>query len=72
METLSGRSIPSGFADAVYVLHAFQKKSKKGIATPRHDIELVAARVRAGADSRTRALQEGRYLRWTPRHPSIP
>ncbi len=34
------------FADAVYVLHAFQKKSKKGIATPRHDIDLIAARLR--------------------------
>ena len=34
------------FADAVYVLHAFQKKSKKGIATPRQDIDLIAARMR--------------------------
>ncbi len=34
------------FAEAVYVLHAFQKKSKKGIATPRHDIDLIAARLR--------------------------
>ena len=34
------------FAGAVYVLHAFQKKSKKGIATPRHDIDLIAARLR--------------------------
>lgn len=29
------------FAGAVYVLHAFQKKSKKGIATPQRDIELI-------------------------------
>ena len=28
----------------VYVLHAFQKKSKRGIATPRRDIELIKAR----------------------------
>lgn len=34
------------FADAVYVLHAFQKKSKKGIATPRRDIDLIKARLR--------------------------
>jgi phage-related protein len=27
------------FHDAIYVLHAFQKKSKKGIATPRKEIE---------------------------------
>jgi phage-related protein len=33
-------------AGAVYVLHAFQKKSKKGIATPKADIDLVKARLR--------------------------
>jgi len=32
------------FADAVYVLHAFQKKSPSGIKTPRRDVELVAQR----------------------------
>lgn len=31
-------------AGAVYVLHAFQKKSKHGIATPKHEIDLVKAR----------------------------
>jgi phage-related protein len=34
------------FAGVVYVLHAFQKKSKKGIATPKRDIELIKARLR--------------------------
>jgi phage-related protein len=34
------------FAGAVYVLHAFQKKAKKGIATPLQDIELVKSRLR--------------------------
>jgi len=34
------------FADAVYVLHAFQKKSKSGIATPKRTIDLVASRLR--------------------------
>jgi phage-related protein len=34
------------FADAVYVLHAFQKKSKRGRATPRLDIELIKRRLR--------------------------
>jgi phage-related protein len=34
------------FADVVYVLHAFQKKSRKGIATPQGDIDLVKARLR--------------------------
>src|SRR5438552_13728120 len=35
------------FADAIYVLHAFQKKSKKGIATPRKEIELIRQRLAA-------------------------
>jgi phage-related protein len=39
------------FAGMVYVLHAFQKKSKRGIATPRHEIELIEQRMkRAGED----------------------
>lgn len=38
------------FAEAVYVLHAFQKKAKKGIATPRHEIELVRRRLKRAED----------------------
>jgi phage-related protein len=34
------------FGDTVYVLHAFQKKSKSGIATPKADMDLVARRVK--------------------------
>ena len=34
-------------ADAVHVLHAFQKKSKTGIATPQADVELVEKRLKA-------------------------
>jgi len=34
------------FADAVYALHAFQKKSPSGIRTPRRDVELVAQRLK--------------------------
>ena len=34
------------FGDAVYVLHTFQKKSKKGIKTPSKDIELVKERLK--------------------------
>jgi phage-related protein len=33
------------FPRAVYVLHVFQKKSKRGIATPKHEIELVKRRL---------------------------
>jgi phage-related protein len=34
------------FAKAVYVLHVFQKKSKKGAATPKHEIDLVRTRLK--------------------------
>jgi phage-related protein len=33
------------FEDAVYVLHAFQKKSKKGSSTPKHELELIRQRL---------------------------
>ena len=32
-------------ASAVYVLHVFQKKSKRGISMPRRDLELVRERL---------------------------
>jgi phage-related protein len=32
------------FAGVIYVLHAFQKKSKKGIETPKREIEIIRAR----------------------------
>jgi phage-related protein len=34
------------FAEAVYVLHAFQKKSPRGIKTARRDVELVTERLK--------------------------
>jgi phage-related protein len=33
-------------AGTVYVLHAFQKKSTKGTATPRRELDLVNARLK--------------------------
>lgn len=33
--------------DAVHVLHAFQKKSKSGIATPQPDVALIEKRLKA-------------------------
>ena len=33
------------FQEAVYVLHAFQKKSKKGVATPKKEIDLIHSRL---------------------------
>nr|WP_245586242.1 type II toxin-antitoxin system RelE/ParE family toxin [Solimonas soli] len=34
------------FAEAVFVLHCFQKKSKSGIATPKEDIEIIRVRLK--------------------------
>ncbi len=43
----------------VYVLHVFQKKSKRGIATPRHDIEVIRSRYQLARDHyRTLEQQE--------------
>ena len=38
------------FADTVYVLHVFQKKSKAGIRTPQAEIELVRQRLKRAAE----------------------
>lgn len=43
------------FSDVVVVLHAFQKKSKKGIETPKQDIDLVHSRLK---------LAEEMYREW--------
>ena len=38
------------FADRVYVLHVFQKKSRKGVATPQSEIDLVRQRLKRAAE----------------------
>ena len=43
---LIGYSDITIFSIEVYVLHAFQKKSKTGRETPRGDVELVKQRLR--------------------------
>ena len=35
------------FENAVYVLHCFQKKSTRGIATPKPDMDLIRDRLKA-------------------------
>lgn len=34
------------FEEAVFVLHCFQKKSKRGIATPKEDMAIIRARLK--------------------------
>jgi phage-related protein len=38
------------FADTIYVLHCFQKKSKHGSQTPRHTMDLVRKRLKDAVD----------------------
>ena len=38
------------FGSAIYVLHAFQKKSKHGIKTPQAEIDLVKRRLKAAEE----------------------
>jgi phage-related protein len=33
------------YSEAIYVLHAFQKKSKRGVATPKRDLDLIQQRL---------------------------
>lgn len=46
------------FAQAVFVLHCFQKKSKSGIATPKEDMDIIRARLKA-AEALAKELQHG-------------
>lgn len=42
------------YADASYVLHAFQKKSKTGIKTPKADMNLIEKRLKELIEERER------------------
>ena len=48
------------FATAVYVLHAFQKKSKSGIKTPIEDMELIQRRLEAAEADYKAQLERGK------------
>ena len=50
VERLDGDTYRAVYAvkleSAVYVLHAFQKKSKRGVATPKADLDLIDRRLK--------------------------
>jgi len=48
------------FSELVYVLHAFQKKAKKGIDTPKRDIDLIKRRLRAAEEDYKTQTGKGR------------
>jgi phage-related protein len=39
------------FAELIYVLHVFQKKSKSSIKTPKNEIDLIKQRLRAAEEN---------------------
>jgi phage-related protein len=47
------------FRRAVFVLHAFQKKSKRNIETPRADMELIKARLKWAGDIYNQIFRSG-------------
>ena len=48
------------FVEAIYVLHAFQKKSKSGIATPKHDLDLIEERFKRAKELHALRVYSGR------------
>ena len=46
------------FAEAIYVLHCFKKKSKRSITTPKHEIDLIKARLRRAEEDYQQWLKE--------------
>jgi phage-related protein len=47
------------FKERIYVLHCFQKKSKKGSETPKHDIKLIKERLEQAKQLEERAKKKG-------------
>lgn len=46
------------FSDAVYALHAFKKKSTRGISTPKREMDLVRERLKRAEEHHSRWVQE--------------
>ena len=47
------------FEKVIYVLHCFQKKSKRGIRTPRQEIDLIRRRLRLAEEDYRTTCKEG-------------
>ena len=46
------------FDEAVFVLHCSQKKSKRGISTPKEDMDIIHARLKI-AEARAKEIRDG-------------
>jgi phage-related protein len=57
------------FAGAVYVLHAFQKKSKRGGRTPKHEMDRIHERLRVAEEhyEAWRKTEQERHRKQGPR-----
>lgn len=51
------------FSDVIYVLHAFQKKSKQGIATAPTDVAMIKARLRLAREDYEARIAKGTKTR---------
>jgi phage-related protein len=47
LPTWTNNTAELGFAGVIFVLHAFQKRSMRGIETTKRDIEIIKARLKA-------------------------
>jgi len=47
------------FKEAVFVLHCFQKKSKRGIVTPKRDMEIIRTRLKI-AEALAKEIRDGK------------
>lgn len=56
------------FSDAVYVLHAFQKKSTRGIATPKREMDLIRRRLKEAELIHAERTRRGSYEGSFPVH----
>jgi phage-related protein len=48
------------FAEAIYVLHTFKKKSKRGIKTPKQELDLIEARLKRAQEDYEQWLKAGK------------
>ena len=48
------------FATAVYVLHAFQKKAKRGIETPKTELDTIRRRLAVAEDLHRQRQKEAK------------
>jgi phage-related protein len=51
------------FAGAIYVVHAFQKKSRRGAGTPKLDMDLIKQRLKRAEEQHAENIKAGKIPR---------